>query len=69
LGNTEVRTIVDNIFGEKMEAFLEENPEDARIILDKCLMASRAREAARKARELTRRKTALESTALPGKLA
>ncbi len=52
-----------------MEAFLEENPEDARIILDKCLMASRAREAARKARELTRRKTALESTALPGKLA
>ncbi len=69
LGNTEVRTIVDNIFGEKMEAFLEENPEDARIILDKCLMASWAREAARKARELTRRKTALESTALPGKLA
>ena len=69
LGNTEVRTIVDNIFGEKMEAFLEENPEDARIILDKCLMASRAREAARKARELTRRKSALENTALPGKLA
>lgn len=69
LGNTEVRTIVDNIFGEKMEAFLEENPQDAKIILDKCLMASRAREAARKARELTRRKSALENTALPGKLA
>lgn len=69
LGNTEVRTIVDNIFGEKMEAFLEENPQDAKIILDKCLTASRAREAARKARELTRRKSALENTALPGKLA
>lgn len=69
LGNTEVRGIVDGIVGDKMSAFLEENPQVAKIIIDKCLTASRAREAARKARELTRRKSVLENTSLPGKLA
>lgn len=69
LGNSEVRGIVESILTEKLTYYLEENPADARQILDKCLMASRAREAAKKARELTRRKSALESTALPGKLA
>jgi DNA gyrase subunit B len=69
LGNTEVRSIVDNIVGDKFSAFLEENPQFAKVIMDKCLMASRAREAARKAREITRRKSVLESTSLPGKLA
>jgi len=69
LGNTEVRGIVDNILGEGLSNFLEENPNIGRMILDKSLMASRAREAARKARELTRRKSVLENTSLPGKLA
>ena len=69
LGNTEVRSIVDTILGDKMAQFLEENPQVSKIILDKCLVASRAREAARKARELTRRKNVLENTSLPGKLA
>lgn len=69
LGNPEVRGIVDSIVVEKFEAFLEENPADAKIIVDKAMTAARAREAAKKARELTRRKTALESTTLPGKLA
>jgi DNA gyrase subunit B len=69
LGNSEIRTLVENIVTEKLENYLEENPSVARIILDRCMTASRAREAARKARELTRRKSALESTTLPGKLA
>lgn len=69
LGNPEVRTIMETTMGEKFSAFLEENPQIAQQILDKCLAASRAREAARKARDLTRRKGALESNALPGKLA
>ena len=69
LGNSEVRGIVDNIVGDKVSNFLEENPEIGKQILEKALTASRAREAARKARELTRRKSVLESTALPGKLA
>lgn len=69
LGNSEVRGLVESVINEKLTDYFEENPSVARQILDKCLMASRAREAARKARELTRRKSALESTALPGKLA
>lgn len=68
LGNTEVRGIVDSVVGDKVSAFLEENPQVSKIIIEKSLMASRAREAARKARELTRRKSVLESTSLPGKL-
>lgn len=69
LGNSEVRGIVDTVVGEGVGNFLEENPQIARTIIDKTLMASRAREAARKARDLTRRKSVLESTTLPGKLA
>ncbi len=69
LGNSEVRGYVDNIFSDGLATFLEENPAIAKTILEKCLMASRAREAARKARDLTRRKSVLESTSLPGKLA
>lgn len=69
LGNSEIRTLVESVMSEKLYTFLEENPSVARAILDKCLTAARAREAARKARELTRRKSALESTTLPGKLA
>jgi len=69
LGNSEIRSLVENVVGEKFDAFLEENPSVARIILEKSLTASRAREAARKARELTRRKNLLEFNALPGKLA
>jgi DNA gyrase subunit B len=69
LGNSEVRGIVDSIVGEGMGTFLEENPPIARRIIEKTVQAARAREAARKARELTRRKSALESTSLPGKLA
>jgi len=69
LGNSEVRSLVDSIVGEGMSRFLEENPSIAKIIAEKALGAARAREAARKARELTRRKSALEHTALPGKLA
>ena len=68
LGNSEVRGIVDSIVGEGVGTFLEENPNIAKIIIDKALMAARARDAARKARELTR-KTVLERSALPGKLA
>ena len=68
LGNTEVRGIVDNIVGEKVSVYLEENPSVGKIIIDKALLAARAREAARKARELTR-KSVLERTTLPGKLA
>ena len=69
LGNSEIRTLVENTTNEKLAYFLEENPSVGRTILDRCIMASRAREAARKARELTRRKNVLESTSLPGKLA
>ncbi len=69
LGNSEIRSLVETIVTEKLADYLEENPSVSRIILDKCMTASRAREAARKARELTRRKTALETTTLPGKLA
>ncbi len=69
LGNSEVRGIVESLTNEKLSEFFEENPSVARVILDKAINASRAREAARKARELTRRKGLLESTALPGKLA
>ena len=68
LGNSEVRGIVDSIVAEKVGTFLEENPGIGKIIIDKALMASRAREAARKARELTR-KSVLERSSLPGKLA
>ncbi|MDP4147055.1 MAG: DNA topoisomerase (ATP-hydrolyzing) subunit B [Bacillota bacterium] len=69
LGNSEVRGIVDSILGEKVSDFLEENPAIGKIIIDKALVAARAREAAKKAREATRRKSVLESTTLPGKLA
>ncbi len=69
LGNSEIRSLVDTVVGEGISRFLEENPAIARVITEKALGAARAREAARKARELTRRKTALEHTTLPGKLA
>ena len=69
LGNSVVRGIVDSLVSEELSAYLEENPSVGRAILDRCLGAARAREAARKARELTRRKTVLESASLPGKLA
>ena len=69
LGNSEIRTLVDSVVSEKLAEFLEENPAAAKMILEKSLSASRAREAARKARELTRRKSALEGSTLPGKLA
>ena len=69
LGNSEVRPIVDGLVTEGLNTFLEEHPTEAKIILDRCLGAARAREAARKARDLTRRKTVLESASLPGKLA
>lgn len=69
LGNSEVRSNVDIAVGEGLSAFLEENPQVGKRILEKAISSSRAREAARKARELTRRKSALESSTLPGKLA
>ncbi len=69
LGNSEVRGIVDNIVTEKLSEFFEENPGVAKAVIEKSLAAQRAREAARKARELTRRKTVLGSSTLPGKLA
>jgi DNA gyrase subunit B len=69
LGNSEVRGIVESLTNEKLSEFFEENPAVARTIIDKAITASRAREAARKARELTRRKGLLDSSALPGKLA
>jgi DNA gyrase subunit B len=69
LGNSEIRGFVESTVGEGLSAFLEENPSIGKIILEKALTASRAREAAKKARELTRRKSVLESTSLPGKLA
>ena len=69
LGNSDIRGFVENTFFEKFSAFLEENPAAAKVIVEKALSASRAREAAKKARELTRRKSVLESASLPGKLA
>ena len=68
LGNSEMRTLVNNVVSEKLEIFLEENPGVGKAILEKALMASRAREAARKARESVRRKTVLESGQMPDKL-
>ena len=69
LGNSEIRGIVDNLVTEQLEEFFEEHPSEARKIIEKAVMASRARAAARKARDLTRRKSILESSSLPGKLA
>lgn len=69
LGNTEIRTLVESMVYKKLTTFFEENPSVAKTIMEKSLNASRAREAARKARELTRRKTALDGATLPGKLA
>ncbi len=69
LGNTEMRTLVDKLVSEKLEQYLEENPATAKAIFEKALMAARARDAARKARDLARRKTAMEGAGLPGKLA
>ena len=69
LGNSEVTGIVQSMMNEHLATFLEENPNIAKAILEKCISAARAREAARKARELVRRKNALETTTLPGKLA
>ena len=69
LGNSNVTGIVQSLVNDALSTFLEENPAVAKAILEKCISASRAREAARKARELVRRKNALESTTLPGKLA
>ncbi|MCS0543839.1 DNA topoisomerase IV subunit B, partial [Aeromonas veronii] len=69
LGNSEARTVTESVFSEKFEAFLLENPSVARKVVEKGTMAARARMAAKKARELTRRKSALEVSSLPGKLA
>ena len=69
LGNSEARGAVDNIVSEQLTYFLEQNPAVAKVICEKSILAQRAREAARKARDLTRRKTALEGSSLPGKLA
>ena len=69
LGNSEVRTVVESTVNEQLSTYLEENPAVAKVIMDKCLSASRARDAARKARDMTRRKSVFESNALPGKLA
>lgn len=69
LGNTEISTLVSQLVSDKLMTYLEENPSTARAIFDKALAAARAREAAKKARDMVRRKSALESAALPGKLA
>ena len=69
LGNSYIRTMVEQTVNDKLAAYFEEHPKEAKIVIDKCLGAARARDAARKARELTRRKNVLESNALPGKLA
>ncbi|MBV9719036.1 MAG: DNA topoisomerase (ATP-hydrolyzing) subunit B [Candidatus Eremiobacteraeota bacterium] len=68
LGNARVRSIVSGLVSERLDFFLEENPKYARAIVDKCMQAQRARDAAKKARDLSRRKNALEGTGLPGKL-
>ncbi len=68
LGNVRVRSIVNGLVGERLDFFFEENPRYARAIVDKCMQASRAREAAKKARDLSRRKNALDGSGLPGKL-
>ncbi len=69
LGNADIRPLVDGAVANGLSTYLEENPAVARVLIDKCITACRARDAARRARELTRRKTALDSTSLPGKLA
>ena len=69
LGSSFMRTLTDQVVSDGLATYLEEHPAEARLIVDKCLSAARAREAARKARELTRRKNVLESASLPGKLA
>lgn len=69
LGNSEVRGIVESISNEILQGFLEENPNDSKVIIEKCMRSAKAREAARKARELTRRKGLLDGLTLPGKLA
>lgn len=69
LGNSEIRGLVETVMNEKLAAYLEENPAVSKAILNECLTSARAREAARKARELVKRKSALESMSLPGKLA
>ena len=69
LGNSYVKSLVDNVVGNGMGFYLEEHPQTAGLIIDKCITASRAREAARRARDLTRKKTGLENISLPGKLA
>src|SRR6185436_16254133 len=69
LGNPEVAGQVQAVIGDALTQYLDENPNDGRRIIEKCLVASRAREAARKARDLVQRKSALESGTLPGKLA
>ena len=69
LGNSEARGAVDSVVSSQLEIFLEQNPNVAKMTVEKSVMAQRAREAARKARDLTRRKSALEGMSLPGKLA
>ena len=69
LGNSEIRGVVESVANEMLAAFLEENPNDSKIIVEKCIKSAKAREAARKARELTRRKGLLDGLTLPGKLA
>lgn len=69
LGNSYIRTLVEQTMNEKLATYFEENPQEAKIVIDKCIGAARARAAARKARDLTRRKNVLESNSLPGKLA
>ncbi len=69
LGNSEARGAVDSVLSTQLEIFLEQNPQVAKVVIEKSVMAQRAREAARKARDLTRRKSALEGMSLPGKLA
>ena len=69
LGNSYMKSLVDNVVGNGLGFYIDEHPETARLIIDKCITASRAREAARRARDLTRKKTGLENISLPGKLA
>lgn len=69
LGNSEARGAVDSIVSNQLEIYLEQNPSVAKVIVEKSLLAQRARDAARKARDLTRRKSALDGMSLPGKLA